>query len=132
MADDKQKEPEKKAASGIWQLYEVKGEELVRKNKFSPKSGKGYFMANHKDRATCGHSGYTEFESGEKKETEEAKPEAKEDAKAEEKKADSKEESSKEKPEAKAESKEDPKEEAKPEAKEEPSKEPAKTEEKKE
>ena len=44
----------------LYTLYEVKGEELVRKNKFSPKSP-GDFLANHKHRETCGKSGYTEF-----------------------------------------------------------------------
>ncbi|MDA1197150.1 MAG: 30S ribosomal protein S27ae [Nanoarchaeota archaeon] len=62
-------EPQKKAAKGIWQLYDVKGDTLTRKNTFSPKAGKGYFMAKHKDRATCGHSGYTEFASADKSKT---------------------------------------------------------------
>ena len=46
---------------GVWSLYEVKDGKLVRKNPFSPKAGAGYFMAVHKDRKTCGKTGYTEF-----------------------------------------------------------------------
>tara|TARA_Y100000310_G_C20679527_1_gene815096 strand:+ start:455 stop:778 length:324 start_codon:yes stop_codon:yes gene_type:complete len=44
----------------IWKLYEVKDGKLIRKNKFSPKAGEGYFMANHKDRLTCGKTYYME------------------------------------------------------------------------
>lgn len=44
----------------ITKLYEVKDGKLVRKNKFSPKAGEGYFMAEHKDRRTCGKTGYME------------------------------------------------------------------------
>jgi ribosomal protein S27AE len=99
-------EQQKKELKGIWQNYEVSGDTLKRKNTFSPKAGKGYFMAKHKDRSTCGHSGYTEFPSGEKTEGE-AKPDSKDEAK--------------EAKEEKAESKEESKEESKPEAKEEKS-----------
>tara|TARA_B000000557_G_C20465549_1_gene313183 strand:- start:250 stop:408 length:159 start_codon:yes stop_codon:yes gene_type:complete len=44
----------------LWEKYEVKGEELVRKNPMSPKSP-GDFMAVHKNRKTCGKTQYTEF-----------------------------------------------------------------------
>ena len=40
--------------------YEVKGEELVRKNKTCPKCGPGVFMAPHKGRTACGKCGYME------------------------------------------------------------------------
>ena len=49
-----------KPGSQLWKLYEVQGEKLVRKNKFSPKSP-GDFMANHGDRMVCGKTGYTEY-----------------------------------------------------------------------
>lgn len=55
------KPAEKKKEKGIWTCYEVKGDTLTRKNKWSPKLGPGYFMAEHKNRSTCGSSGYTEF-----------------------------------------------------------------------
>tara|TARA_Y100000310_G_scaffold337210_2_gene423695 strand:+ start:797 stop:1168 length:372 start_codon:yes stop_codon:yes gene_type:complete len=120
-------EQQKKELKGIWQNYEVSGDTIKRKNTFSPKAGKGYFMANHKDRATCGHSGYTEFQSGEKTEGE-AKPEAKPEAKEE--KAEAK-ETKEDKPEAKEESKPEAKED-KVEAKEEPKEAKEKPEEKSE
>lgn len=50
----------KKPGSRLWKLYEVQGEKLVRKNKFSPKSP-GDFMANHADRLVCGKTKYTEY-----------------------------------------------------------------------
>ncbi len=44
----------------VWKLYEVKGEQLIRKNPFSPKAGPGFFMARHKNRLTCGKTHYME------------------------------------------------------------------------
>ncbi len=44
----------------IWKLYEVKDGKLSRKNKFSPKAGEGYFLAEHQDRRTCGKTNYME------------------------------------------------------------------------
>ncbi len=42
-------------------LYKVDGDKLERKNKICPKCGNGVFMADHKDRLSCGKCGYTEF-----------------------------------------------------------------------
>lgn len=36
------------------------GDKLERKGKFCPKCGPGIFMAEHKDRYSCGKCGYTE------------------------------------------------------------------------
>ncbi len=44
----------------LWEMYKVEAGVLVRNNKFSPKSP-GDFLANHKNRQTCGKTGYTEF-----------------------------------------------------------------------
>jgi small subunit ribosomal protein S27Ae len=52
--------PAKKKSYSVSKLYEVKGDTLVRKNPWSPKAD-GVFMAVHKDRVTCGKTGYTEF-----------------------------------------------------------------------
>ncbi len=49
----------KRRTSAVWKNYEVKGDELIRKNQVSPKAP-GCFMAEHKDRRTCGRSGYME------------------------------------------------------------------------
>ncbi|MEE9474639.1 MAG: 30S ribosomal protein S27ae [Candidatus Hydrothermarchaeaceae archaeon] len=59
-----------------WELYEVSGETLLRKNRFCPRCGEGIFMAEHKDRFSCGGCGYTEWK--EKKGEPEPKLEVKE------------------------------------------------------
>ncbi len=46
-----------------WTKYEVSGDTLKRKAKFCPKCGAGVFLAQHKDRVTCGGCGYTEMQS---------------------------------------------------------------------
>ena len=51
----------KKKEKGLWTLFEKSGEVIKRKNKSCPKCGKGYFLALHKNRLTCGKCGYTEF-----------------------------------------------------------------------
>jgi small subunit ribosomal protein S27Ae len=51
--------PKKKAYS-MANLYTVQGDKVVRKNPLSPKAD-GTFMAVHKDRKTCGKTGYTEY-----------------------------------------------------------------------
>jgi ubiquitin-small subunit ribosomal protein S27Ae len=51
--------PKKKSYS-IANSYKVEGGKLVKRPKSSPKKGAGYFMADHKDRLTCGSTGYME------------------------------------------------------------------------
>lgn len=69
----------------IWQKYEVKGEEISRKNNFCPRCGDGVWLSKQKDRLYCGKCGYTSFGPGRKvvedkeKHTEEEKEEAKPD-----------------------------------------------------
>ncbi len=41
-------------------LYKVEGGKLKRESRFCPKCGPGIFMANHKNRHTCGKCGYME------------------------------------------------------------------------
>jgi len=73
MAEEKEEQEEKrsKAPQGkkpkakkkpvkAHKMYETSGG-LKRKNKSCPKCGAGVFMAQHKDRITCGRCGYTEF-----------------------------------------------------------------------
>ena len=60
-AEKKEGGKEKKGKSyKIYKLYEIKDGKLTRKNKFSPKAGPGYFMAEHKDRRVCGKTYYME------------------------------------------------------------------------
>lgn len=53
---------------GIWQKYQVSGDKAERSLKSCPKCGQGFFMAQHKERTTCGTCGYTEFSKKEPKE----------------------------------------------------------------
>lgn len=60
----KAKAPVKKEGSpGKRGLYEVKGNTVTRKKKACPKCGPGVFLAEHKDRTSCGRCGYTEFKA---------------------------------------------------------------------
>ena len=54
-------EKKKQKKSEIWKLYKVEGGMLSRANRTCPKCGDGTFLAEHGDRLTCGHCGYTEF-----------------------------------------------------------------------
>lgn len=60
-------EKQKAKSKGLrrWALYELSGSTIKRKNRFCPKCSDGVFMANHKDRQTCGRCNYSEF-SGKK------------------------------------------------------------------
>ncbi len=49
-----------KKAYSIASAYKVEGGKIVSRPKSSPKKGAGYFMAEHKDRLTCGSTGYME------------------------------------------------------------------------
>ncbi|MFO8050292.1 MAG: 30S ribosomal protein S27ae [Thermoplasmatota archaeon] len=46
-------------------LYEIEGDKIKRKRKFCPKC-EGSFLAEHKDRFSCGNCGYTEFKDDKK------------------------------------------------------------------
>lgn len=59
MAEEKKQSAKKNPTAH--KVYDVKGESISRKNKSCPKCGPGYFLAQHKDRVTCGNCHYTEF-----------------------------------------------------------------------
>jgi len=59
MAEKKAAPVKKSKSRKLWKLYDVSSGKLVRKNRFSPKS-QGDFLAEHKDRRTCGKSSYME------------------------------------------------------------------------
>ncbi len=50
----------KKKTSKVNNNYKVSGDKLERKNKFCPKCGAGVFLAQHKNRLTCGKCNYME------------------------------------------------------------------------
>ncbi len=50
----------KKRTSARYKNYAVSSGKLERKNTTCPKCGPGVFMAEHKNRKTCGNCGYME------------------------------------------------------------------------
>ena len=56
----KKKPTVKNKSNKINTVYEASGDSLKRKNKTCPKCGPGTFMAQHKDRNTCGKCSYME------------------------------------------------------------------------
>ena len=60
------KAEKKKEERGIHTLYQVEGEKVTRLRPTCERCGTGYFMANHKDRYTCGHCGFTRYKQVEK------------------------------------------------------------------
>ncbi len=57
--------PKKKKSKGIYVHYKVEEGTLKRKLPFCERCGPGYFMANHGDRYTCGHCGFTRYKPDE-------------------------------------------------------------------
>jgi ubiquitin-small subunit ribosomal protein S27Ae len=63
-----EKKPEKKEKPKapkrriqVHKLYKLEKENLTRLRKECPRCGRGYFMAQHGNRLTCGHCGYTTY-----------------------------------------------------------------------
>lgn len=56
-----------KGPAGKRGLYKVEGGKLVRLRKACPKCGPGTFLAEHKDRVSCGNCGYMEMAPAAKK-----------------------------------------------------------------
>lgn len=52
---------EKRKKRRIDTQYSVEKEKLVRLHPFCERCGPGYFMADHSDRYTCGHCGFTKY-----------------------------------------------------------------------
>lgn len=44
-----------------YKFYKVSGGKIERIKQSCPKCGDGVFLAEHKDRTSCGRCGYTEF-----------------------------------------------------------------------
>ncbi len=47
----------------VWKYYSIEDGKRKKKRE-CPRCGRGVFMAEHKDRITCGKCGYTEFRKG--------------------------------------------------------------------
>jgi len=43
------------------ECYQIEGDKIRRVKQSCPKCGAGVFLAQHRDRVSCGKCGYTEF-----------------------------------------------------------------------
>ena len=50
-----------KGEVAIYKFYTIQGDKVTRTRRDCPRCGKGTFMAEHKNRFTCGKCGFTEF-----------------------------------------------------------------------
>jgi len=57
--------PKKKKSKGAYAHYKVEEGKLKRMLPFCERCGPGYFMADHGDRYTCGHCGFTRYKPAE-------------------------------------------------------------------
>src|SRR2546425_3211199 len=57
------KKSKPKANVQVWKLYKVSETSVERLRKECPRCGHGFFMADHKDRQSCGHCGFTSFKN---------------------------------------------------------------------
>jgi small subunit ribosomal protein S27Ae len=62
---EKTKKTEKKR-KGLFSLYKIEKGNIVRLRPTCERCGPGYFMADHGDRYTCGHCGFTRYKPAEK------------------------------------------------------------------
>jgi len=65
--EEKKKEEKKpkKKRPGVFSHYKVEKEGFKRLLPFCERCGPGYFMANHGNRFTCGHCGFTKYKPAE-------------------------------------------------------------------
>jgi small subunit ribosomal protein S27Ae len=63
---EKKIEKAKKKRKGVFSYYKIGEKGLERLLPFCERCGSGYFMADHDDRYTCGHCGFTRYKHSEK------------------------------------------------------------------
>lgn len=54
-------EKKKKKEKGVFKLYKVEKEKITRLRPTCERCGTGFFMADHGNRYTCGHCGFTRY-----------------------------------------------------------------------
>jgi small subunit ribosomal protein S27Ae len=52
-----------KEETGAHGLYKIEGDKVTRLRPTCERCGIGYFMADHHDRYTCGHCGFTRYKA---------------------------------------------------------------------
>jgi ubiquitin-small subunit ribosomal protein S27Ae len=55
------KQKTKKVSPEIYKFFQVKTGTVTRLRKECPRCGRGVYLAEHKDRLTCGKCGYTSY-----------------------------------------------------------------------
>ena len=60
-AEKGKKEKKHKQEKGVHAMYKVEGDKVSRARPICERCGPGYFMADHHDRYTCGHCGFTRY-----------------------------------------------------------------------
>ena len=50
-----------KPSPKVWKFYQIEGSKITRIRKECPRCGKGVFLAEHKNRYTCGKCGDTQY-----------------------------------------------------------------------
>lgn len=63
---EKKQKTEKKKRKGLFSIYKIEKDKVVRLRPTCERCGPGYFMADHCDRYTCGHCGFTRYKPAEK------------------------------------------------------------------
>ena len=61
VAAPKPEKKPKKEEKGIHAIYKTEGNKVSRLRPTCERCGPGYFMADHHDRFTCGHCGFTRY-----------------------------------------------------------------------
>jgi len=61
VAAPKAEKKAKKEEKGIHAMYKVEGDKVSRQRPTCERCGPGYFMADHHERYTCGHCGFTRY-----------------------------------------------------------------------
>jgi small subunit ribosomal protein S27Ae len=59
-------EKKKKKEKGVFSLYKIENDKIIRLRPTCERCGPGYFMADQGDRYTCGHCGFTRYKPAEK------------------------------------------------------------------
>jgi len=54
-------EKKKKKEEGVFSLYKIEDDKVARLRPTCERCGPGYFMADHGNRYTCGHCGFTRY-----------------------------------------------------------------------
>ena len=58
---DKNTEKASKEEKGVHVMYKTEGNKVTRTHPTCERCGPGYFTADHHDRYTCGHCGFTRY-----------------------------------------------------------------------